>query len=182
MDLLSEIKDHYQKHWGHYSIHKFEKGPINELPLGFFILRFKPSPNRKMWTYATCGMSSPKRHKMIEIHIFSYTKNDFLIELLTAIAHYHCTGAELGLGHTVNFGQPWYANSKCEYGLISLPYLDGSSLEWMNSQYGNTQFLWLLPITREEVMYKKKYGLEALEEQFEKGVNYLDYFRESMVK
>jgi hypothetical protein len=44
------------------------------------------------------------------------------------------------------------------------------------------QFLWLLPITKQEVEFKKKYGLEALEQKFdESAFNYLDPQRKSVV-
>jgi hypothetical protein len=46
----------------------------------------------------------------------------------------------------------------------------------------NVQFLWLIPVTIEEVNYKKKEGLEALEQKFEENsFNYLDIYRRSVV-
>lgn len=65
------------------------------------------------------------------------------------------TGNTLGLGHTVNFGDPWYIGSKCEYGLISLLYLDGPNLEWLRADSKDVRFLWLISITKDEVQYKK---------------------------
>lgn len=46
-------------------------------------------------------------------------------------AHFHRTGSALGLGHTVNFGRPWLPGSSCTHGLVSLPYLFGPELEWL---------------------------------------------------
>lgn len=123
-----------------------------------------------------------KEKKKEELHIFAPERNDDLIELLTAIAHYHRNDSSLGLGHTVNFGQPWLAKSKCEYGLISLPYLDGPTLECLKIDGIETQCLWLIPITKQEVDYKKKYGLDALEEKFDDpSFNYLNPYRKSVV-
>ena len=183
MDYNEIIMKHYKEFWGEFTEHKFNKGPINELPMDFKILRFAPNSKRNMWTYATCGMSTNKVGvNPIEIHIFAPSKNDFLIELLTIIVHYHVSGGDLGLGHTINFGCSWYGNSKSEYGLISLPYLDGPLFEILQVEVERIQFLWLIPITETEVEYKKKNGLEALEEKFEENhFNYLDPYREGVV-
>jgi hypothetical protein len=120
----------------------------------------------------------------IELHLFSPLSSDKHVELLTAIAHYHRTSARLGLGHTVNLGRSWLPGSSCNFGLISLPYLDGPTLEIMNHPDFKkpVRLLWLIPITKEELIFKKTHGLEALEERFEKtGFNYLDPHRSSVV-
>ncbi|MEE3715750.1 suppressor of fused domain protein [Tumidithrix elongata RA019] len=102
--------------------------------------------------------------------------------MLTVVAHYHRTEASLADGHTVNFGRPWLPDSYCDRGLISLPYLDGSELENTVIEGANVRFLWLIPVTLKEVNYKKKEGLEALEEKFEVShFNYLDPYRQSVV-
>jgi len=135
-----------------------------------------------MWTYATCGMSNQSDATPVELHLFSISRCLEHVELLTAIAHYHLTGVYLDLGHTVNFGRPWMPGSKCDHGLISLPYLDGPSLEWAMIKERKTRFLWLVPITAKERSYKKQHGLEKLESLFEeKSLNYLDATRESVV-
>ena len=72
-------------------------------------------------------------------------------------------------------------NSTCDHGLISLPYLDGPSLELAEIERVEAHFLWLIPVTREEVEYKKKFGLEALESKLESSAfNYLDPKRKSV--
>jgi hypothetical protein len=76
------------------------------------------------------------------------------------------------------------SGSRCEYGLICLPYLDGPALETLgcNAKASDVRFLWLLPITKEEVSYKKAYGLESLEDRFQQAkLNYLDPMRASVV-
>jgi len=180
---LLSIQRHYSDCWkSRPTEHKWTKGPVHELPPGFEVLRFSPTKSRNMWTYATCGMSMPTDGERLEIHIFSHEKHNFLIELLTIIAHYHRRSAALGLGHTVNFGQGWWPDSACGYGLFSLPYLDGPSLEWLDLKGAMTRFLWLIPITKDEVEYKKQNGLDALEEQFDHAqFNYLDPHRKSVV-
>jgi hypothetical protein len=80
----------------------------------------------------------------------------------------------------VNFGEPVLPGSLCTQGLISLPYLDGPSLEWLAEP--RVRFLWLIPITGREVAFKKKFGTEALEEQFEKRqFDLLNPHRDSVV-
>ena len=97
MDYSQDIRKHYSEFWGEFTEHKFARGPINELPNGFKILKFIPNSKRNMWTYATCGMSNNSDVNAIEIHMFSPVEHDFLIELLTIIAHYHVTGGNLGI-------------------------------------------------------------------------------------
>ena len=182
MALINVIKKHYQLAWNEFSEHKFIEGPISKVLPAFSVLKFRPNKKRNSWTYATCGMSGNADAKGLELFILAPTENDFLIELLAAIAHYHASGNNLGLGHTVNFGCPWYDGSQCEYGLISLPYLDGPALEWLEMDSRDIQFLWLIPITKDEVEYKKAKGLESLESLFEnESFNYIDPFRHSVV-
>lgn len=183
MDYKKSITEHYIKVWNNTPFCRYwDKGPIHELPNDFCVLEFEPTNCRDMWTYATCGMSLPTDANPIELHIFTPERNDSIVELLTVVAHYHRTGSALNVGHTVNFGRAWWENSKCEYGLISLPYLDGPILEWSYFGSNKTQFLWLIPITSNEVEYKLHYGLDALEEKFEKiNFNYVDPNRGSAV-
>lgn len=177
------IRGHYEQVWqSKPTIIKWNRGPIQDLPVEFSILRFKPNRKRKMWTYATCCMSQYFDVQPIELHLFSMNEDEGLIELLTSVVHYHRTGSSLNLGHSINFGRPWLPFSKCSYGLISLPYLDGPNLEWI--RFGNeaVRFLWLIPVTSEEIEYKKSHGLEALEEKLEEsGFHYADPLRKSVV-
>ncbi len=135
-----------------------------------------------MWTYATIGMAQPGDACLIELHLYSPREADEHVELLFATAHYHRTKASLGLWHTVNFGRPWLDGSACDHGFISLPYLDGESLEILNAHQGRVNFYWLIPIQPEELAYRAWHGVEALEQAFEKGpFNYLDPARPSVV-
>ena len=54
MDYSESIKEHYRKFLGGFTEHEFNKGPVNELPIGFKILKFPPNSKRNMWTYAIC--------------------------------------------------------------------------------------------------------------------------------
>jgi Suppressor of fused protein (SUFU) len=182
-NYINRIKQHYASKWSEkYESLSWNKGPINELPIEFSVLEFSPFRKGRVWTYATCGMSNENDNNPLELHIFAPEQSEYMIELLYAIAHYHRTGKMLGLGHTVNFGRPWWRKSKCTYGLISLPYLDGPELEGSNINGIKVQFLWLIPITIEEVNFIKLNGVEALEQIFERNsLNYIDPLRNSMV-
>jgi len=180
---LESIIKHYKKNWGVSGTARvWDKGPREELPEEFVVLEFAPTSKRSMWTYATACMSQPDDESPIELHLFSPQSSQAHVELLTAIAHYHRHDAQLDLGHTVNFGRPWMPGSQCDHGLISLPYLDGPDLENLSLDDIAVRFLWLIPITKNELEYKKKNGLEALEEEFDKQkFNYLDPLRDSIV-
>jgi len=136
-----------------------------------------------MTAYATRCMSQLEDEERLELHLLTRRDDDLapaLVELLTVTAHYHRTGSSLGLGHTVNFGRPWRPGSACTHGLISLPYLDGPRLEWLLEP--RVRFLWLVPITASELLFKKQHGLEALEERFEAAqFDFLDPLRASVV-
>ena len=149
----------------------------------FCVLEFPPFGDRDMWTYATCCMSEPEDDRKIEVHLFSPEKNREHVELLTALAHYHRTGARVACGDTVNFGRPWFPEGTCDHGLLSLPYLDGPNLEWLHLPNGDSvRFLWLVPITAEERAFKMEHGAEELEARLEQaGFNYLDPKRPSVV-
>jgi len=181
---FAAIKQHYEQCWGTKSeLVEFKGGPVWQLPPGFSVLVFRPNERRKMWTYATCGMSQQSDAIPLELHLFSPVQTDLHAELLTAIAHYHVTGEYLDLGHTVNFGRGWLPGSKCDHGLISLPYLDGQTLEWCEQSSRRIRFLWLIPITKKELEFKKSHGLEALEAHFDNAkFNYLDPLRQSVVQ
>lgn len=182
-NFVARISDHYQQCWQTSGTAlRWTQGPTHELPESFSVLLFRPTTSRKVWTYATCGMSLPTDPEPLELHIFAPQRSDQLVELLTAIAHYHRNSTFLGCGDTVNFGRPWMPGATCSYGLISLPYLDGPTLEWMRANGNSARFLWLIPITQAEVEYKKEHGLEALEEKLEEAsFNYLNPTRVSVV-
>lgn len=181
-----EIYEHYLSHWGRdVESLKFKKGPITALPDAFRVLRFPPRSERKMWTYATVGMSQSGDENRLELHMFAPEEREEVVELLVATAHYHRTGQSLKLGHSVNFGRPWLPGSQCDHGLISLPYLDGPQLEWLGSRDDGvkTRFLWLIPVTSGELAFARRNGRDALEEEFQKSrFNYLDPERRSVVE
>jgi hypothetical protein len=178
-----KIEEHYRNAWqAEPQACAFSAGPIHQLPDGFSVLRVPPHGSRTMWTYATRCMSVPGDAKPIELHLFSPHETDEVVELLVATAHFHRTSTRLDIGHSVNFGKPWIGHSECRHGLVSLPYLDGRSLEILHSGSGTLNCYWLIPITSSEVEYKKKHGLDALEAEFDRsGFDYVNPQRRSVV-
>lgn len=127
-------------------------------------------------------MSQHEDFMRVELHIYSSKKDVSIIELLIALAFYHRVTSKIGLNHTVYFGCPWQSNSICDFGFVSLPYINGPALEDFNGTNRLIKFYWLLPVTESEVKYKKEVGVEALESRFyEPAFNYTDPNRPSVV-
>lgn len=177
---IKELFQHYRSVWkfDKYDIYKLETGPMKKFCEDFSILVIPPTEDRNMWIYATLGMSINNRNGF-ELHIFSNSKNNRLIDILTSISYYQMKEGILDLNSTVNFGTAWASNSKCEYGLISLPYLDGPSLENFKLEI---KCYWLIPITLSERNYRWEKGIDKLEQLFEdNNLNYLDKYRKSII-
>jgi len=183
MKRQSQLLHHYENIWGvRGEICAFSSGPIWQLPEDFNVFKFPPHDGRPLWTYATCGMSQPADNSCLELHMFSPIETDEITELLYAVTHFHRTSFNLKLGHSVNFGRPWIVGSRCNFGLISLPYLDGPQLENFLLAGHYVKFLWLIPISSSEVEFKKERGLEELEARFdESGLDYADPARAPVV-
>jgi len=180
-DYAAAVEAHYNGCWG-ATLDRWRptEGPVDDL-LGFEVLAIE---RRGIAAVATVGMSKPS-DSAIEVHVLLRREEleaafPAVAEVLAAASYYHRTAQPLGLGHTVNIGRPIVAGSSCDYGLLSLPYLDGPKLEWMEAP--RTRCLWFIPITLSEREFKKSHGLEALEDLFEEtGFNYLDLMRPSVV-
>ena len=184
MDYRKEILKHYEKTWNlsDYYFINLEEGPMKEFDPNFTIIVIPPNEKRDFWTYATLGMFNSQTEPYIELHLFSENEDDSLSEILTAVAYYHMTGNKLFLDETVNFGRSWQTGSTCDYGLISLPYLDGVSLEKLLINNITIYCYWLIPITEKEKNYRWSHGIEKLEKKFESNqFNYLDTYRSSVV-
>lgn len=182
-DRDDRIRGHYTEMWGPIAQElTLGAGPEHELPPRFRVLLFAPSKSRTLWTYATSSMSIPEEPRGLKLHMFTHERDDSIVELLTATAHFQRTGSTLDQGHTVNFGRPWRSGSKADHGLLSLPFLDGPFLEWLPILNRRIRFLWLIPLTGDEVQFKKSFGLEALERLLERsGADLMDPNRTSVV-
>lgn len=117
MGWSDAIAAHYQRNWRSAGVPcRFARGPVRDLLHDFEVLAFPPREGRRMWSYATRGMSQPADRRRLELHMFCPWEDDGVVELLVATAYYHRTGAALDLWHTVNFGRPWLNKSSCDHG------------------------------------------------------------------
>ena len=177
------MEEHYTMFWGHRRDDiGMENYPIEQVSPGFRILVFARGEGQ--FAYCTEGMSRNGDRERVEIFLLSRecVLGETLlevIEVLCSIAHYHRTGPGLSMGHTVNFGQPIVAGASCDYGLLSLPYLDGPGMEYSRT---GIRCLWLIPITKEEREFKARSGLFEFEEALQRAnFDYLDWWRDSVV-
>lgn len=174
---INNLTRHYETFFGLPGKHlKLERGPKEKLDPDFFILEFPPNNKHNMFCYCTVGMSFERNDdNLVELIIYSAKPDKTLIELLTVCASYHRNGKPINLHHTVNIGQSWLDNSKCDHGFISLPYLDGTQLEIFDFKGREIHCYWFIPITEKERDYKIDNRFEALEKLFEeKQFDYLN--------
>lgn len=150
---------------------------LRPLPAEFEVRKYKRSGDTAL--YATVSMSAADDPSPLELHIIAAddeATGSRSVFLLTVTAHFHRTGRSLGLGHTVNFGEPWVPRGVCSRGLISRPYLDGPEFEREPTR--GIRCGRLVPVTDSEVNCKIEFGLEALESKLEAAqVNALDWGR-----
>jgi len=182
---ITELAGHYERYFGVSGKRlKLNKGPIEKLHPDFFILEFPPNEKQGMFCYCTAGMSADRLDdNLIELFVYSAKADEKLIELLTVCASYHRNVLPLGSNHTVNIGQPWFGNSKCDYGFISAAYLDGAELGLFEYNGKEIGCYWLIPITEKERDFKIEYGVEQLEQLFEdKQLDYLNPERNCLIE
>ena len=183
MNYQNSLIEHFSKFWNSSpSILKLNQGPIVSDFDDFCILEYPPSTTRNGWTYSTCGIGKYSDKSKIEFHMISSDQNHLIGEILTYLAYYHLTKSPLGLGHTIPFGIKLTSVSVCDYGFISLPYLDGPRLEDFIVGDENVKCYWMIPITENERKYKSQNGVEALEELFDSpDFDFDDLSRKSLI-
>jgi hypothetical protein len=139
-----------------------DKGPVDKLHPEFFVLEFPPNDKHDMFCYCTVGMSADRSDdNLIELFVYSAKADDLLTELLTVCASFHRNVLPLSLNHTVNIGQAWLADSKCDHGLISTPYLDGPDLALFEYNGSEISVIGLSQSQRRKEISKSKMGLNS---------------------
>jgi hypothetical protein len=179
-----ELREHYETYFGKSGQrHTYDEGPREKLNPDFFVLEIPPNERQNMFCYCTVGMSVDRSDEnLIELILYSPKKDKSLIMLMTVCASYHRNVLPLNIHHTVNIGQSWLEDSKCDHGFISLPYLDGQALEIFKFRDKEIHCYWFIPITEQERDYKIENGCEALEQLFEdKELDYLNPNRQSLI-
>src|SRR5215831_16269331 len=97
MRFAQQLERHYSERWSlPIGRMRLNRGPIWDLPDEFEVVLFPHS--EKCTAYATLCMSQPEDDERLELFLLTTTSEkirDELVELLTAVAHYHRTGARL---------------------------------------------------------------------------------------
>jgi hypothetical protein len=179
---------HIEKFWHNNKKKEFvwKTGPISKAYKNFSVMEIEPLEKQEEWVYITIGASelhSPN-HERLEFFILSPVQDKIHIDTLAMLANFHADFSYGGiyLGRVIEIGRPWMNNSSCEYFLVSLPYTIGKKFEHLQTDQFRIRFLWLLPITKNEADYIRKYNQEKLEEAFEKAeIEYLNPNRSSVV-
>ena len=181
---IAKLQQHFEIYFGlKGKALTLDKGQKEKLHSDFFVLEFPPNKRHSMFCYCTVGMSADRLDEnQIELVVYAPKPDASLVELLTVCASYHRNVLPLNIHHTVNIGQPWLDDSKCDHAFISLPYLDGEELELFNFEGNEIHCYWLIPITEKERDYKIDNGCEALEQLFEeKQFDYLNPDRKCLL-
>lgn len=181
---VNHLRHHYESYFGTTGQAQIlGVGPVEKLHPDFFVLEISPNHRHKCWLYCSVGMALDQDNDgWIELFVFSPCEDSALVELITVCASFHRNKHPLDLHHTVNIGRPWLNQSACDHAYVSLPYLDGETLELFHFEDKTVHCYWLIPISKQERDYKIEQGWEALEQLFEdKGVDYLNPVRKSLV-
>jgi len=153
---------------------RWPQGPILVSQPDFHVVCVAPDAPGGVWMYITSGAASrhtPDGH--LEFFIISPVEDVIHVETLAMITNFALDPRyEVRLGTIVDIGRPWLPDSHCDHLLVSLPYPYGPTLEELGPA---TRILWLLPITREEALFAREHGVEALEQCFEReSLQYYD--------
>lgn len=184
-DTCCALAEHVRRNFPGAAIEAFtwEAGPIREQNPHFRVLRIAPVVKSGVWVYVSVGAwaATEDQGYGLEFIIAMSAPDPRAIELLAMTVYYH-RGGTLGLGHTLPIGEPWLPGSRCDHYLVSLPYPWGPELQTCHVGDRHVDFLWMLPITKEERDFKSANGLEALESLFdEHHLKYWNPRRNSVV-
>lgn len=178
MDYNQKILSHLTNFWTGHKIKEFSwiLGKIVEEMPDFRVFQVIPNSFDEPWIYVSSGIGKFLGQEFFIISPFETPEHIETLAMLASISLQYPESFQLG--KTVNIGRPWVEQSFCSHFLISLPYPYGTKLEFMDS----IRFLWLLPITQQERLFLNTYSVEDLEKKFdEKGIDYLDINRESVI-
>lgn len=162
-------------------------GPVNRSMPGFQVLRIAPAVSSDPWVYISCGAWRVGTRSGVrsEFFLLSPFESPSHVETLAMLANFHFNDSrEVPVGSVVDIGRSWMDGASCDHLLVSMPYPIDSRFESLSLMDGRLviRFLWLMPITRDEAVYARSDGVEALERRFELvGVDYLKRSRRSVV-
>ncbi|HOX45377.1 MAG TPA: suppressor of fused domain protein [Myxococcota bacterium] len=174
----------------HYSVHLGNRGELVRLkdgrqlglPEDFGVVIVKPARLAFRFFHLTCGMSREDETEKLELYFVSGNHEVGLVDLLGALALGHLQGGRLGPGMIVDLGGPYLPGSTCTHGFLSRAFVPEDGIGELESKYGTTRVLEVVPITPEEARVGRESGPEALEKLLkEGGIKQLDPLRRSVV-
>ena len=184
-DVCGALEEHVRRFFDGQQIEAFtwSEGPILKQNPHFRALRVAPTSANGVWTYVSVGgcAATPNDMHGLEFVLCTSNPESRAVELLAMTVFYNRDG-KLGLGHTLPLGEQWLPGSACDHLLVSLPYPFGPELQTCHVGDRHVEFLWLLPITKDERDFKVESGLDALESRFDAvGLRYWQVDRASIV-
>ncbi len=180
-----ELQKHIEGYFEGHILEEVQWGAASPYPVieHVVVTVISPGPQSELWTYISRGASDPgvNDKRRLEFIIQAEEPDPRLVEVVGMSCYYH-QSVGLGVGFTFPVGEPVLPDSQLDHILVSIPYQFDSEFEECSNEDELVQFVWLLPITREEREFKVKEGLEALEQAFEDAeVPYWDAWRDSVI-
>ena len=185
MDDRQLIDTHIRSFFAEHAVteHQWNLGPTSDAMPEFRVLEIGPGERTACTSYISLG-SHTIRHPetgILEFALLTRAPDARCIELVTMAMWFH-RSTPLGIGHTLNIGEPWLAGSPCDHLLVSTPYPFGPDFEICNLHDSHVHCTWLLPITKQERNFKSQHGLEELEVRFDDAaIDFADPQRPSVV-
>lgn len=146
-----------------------EGGIVSNLP-ELAVVRVAPAASAAgaPWIHLTAGASlAPLEDGYgIELVLLTRAPEKLALKLLAMVANLHADERyPLSLGQTLEVGHGWLPGASADHLLVALPTVFDPELEWLSDRERNVRFIWLVPITRGEAEFARKYGPVPLQEK-----------------
>lgn len=172
--------EHYKYHFGSKcTVCRIDDPVIQDIDPNIVILRFEPNSENHYYVYCTIGMSRYDDEKPVEMMIYAGESHYANIVMLAQLIVKNRTIAQVKTEDIFELDMSTAPQFTCTCGLIELPCHEEKS--FAVTEHG-VNCLWLIPITKEEFDYQKKYGYDALQQKFMSNFfDILNHKRKSLV-
>ncbi|GAA3206335.1 suppressor of fused domain protein [Actinocorallia longicatena] len=184
---IDAVEEHVQAYFADHGVasepYDLGHNRRHKIP-GLRIITVSPGPLADTWTYVTAGCSTsvPGQEPGLEFLLSAPGREKAFAELLAMIAYYHAS-YRLELAHSMPLGMPWTEGSRCDHLLTTRPRPHGPELEHCTLPAGRARLLRILPVTPDELVFRRANGHEALEALFaEASLAPADPLRASVVR
>lgn len=147
------------------------------------IALYAPTQLRPFWTYATVGLSEISLDSVfpVELHMLASEKSRQVLETISAFLDF-AVSHSLKPQEIFSLNQPAEVLTKCKHLYLSYPCLDGEGFPELFFNQKEIHFLWIVPITDEELRYLNDTSPDMLEEKFlEFEVDFANWDRNSLI-